>query len=101
MGHIGDMYPNLPVASGKSLQGQCIVEIAGIGRINGEGDHIAEIATAFNIFLCYFIAYLFSIPFNFLSEAIGKLIFGKDGMHLSLMLTRPAKHLSYLCYRIP
>ena len=96
MGHVGDVDADLPYPVAELAYREGVVEVLGVGRVDGEGRRCAEIPP------------LGVIPgrnrsrngcgrgFHLLVEAIGEVEFGQDGVHLGVVFTRHAQHVEQL-----
>ena len=50
MCHVGYVYTYFPQAVFKFTDRECVVEVLGVFRVNGEGCHFAEVLASGNLF---------------------------------------------------
>ena len=86
MGDVGDVYADLPDAVLDLAHRECVVEILGVGGVDGEGRHLAEVAAPGDfagrdvpVDGC---GGLLDLGF----EAVGEVVFGQDGVHLGIVV---------------
>ncbi len=94
------MDAHLPIAVGELADGECVVKVLGVTRIDGEGGYAAEVLAARHL--------LRSDPFadsvggflHILRIPVGEAELGKDGMHLRIVFPFRSEDIYYLAARI-
>ena len=80
--------------------GQCVVEVFGIARVDGEGGHVAHVDT-----FCHLLRSDSRIddvrrPFHFLRIFVRQSKFSEDGVHLRVVFSAGSKHIDHLSHGI-
>ena len=92
MGHIGDVHAHFPVSVGELAQGEGVVEVFGVGRVDGECRDAAEVFAS-----GYFVGRdcLFDFVgqlFEFFGVTGGEAKLGENGVHLGVVLAAFAEY---------
>ena len=87
------MDSDLVVAVVQFLEGQCVVEVFRVRRVDGECQGVAEIPTTLEIFLCDLVRNLVGGVLHLRLEPVRQGIFGKDGVHFRVVLARHSEHI--------
>ena len=74
------------------LQADGIVEVLGIGRVDGDGEGLAEVAALFDFVLADFDGNLAGFLLHLLGKLDGVFVGGEDAFHLHVVLARLAEH---------
>ena len=93
MRHVGDVDAHLHITVVEHAVREGVVEILGIGRVDGKRGHAAEIPAAGQVFRRDVFGYFVGRLLHFRFETVGKLVFGQDGVHLRIVLARDAEHV--------
>ena len=93
MGHIGDMHSDLYVAVLELAVREGIVEVLGVGRVNSEGGHLAEVPALGYVLGGYLVRYGLSSGLHLGLETVRQAVLGQDGVHLGVVGTRLAQHI--------
>ena len=75
MADVGYVHAHLDVAVPQLAVGEGVVEVLGVGGVDGEGEHIAEVAPAGHFFLRR-AAYLLGFVFGSLGEFEREVVLG-------------------------
>ena len=92
--HVGDVDADLQMAVFEFAEREGVVEVLGVGRVDGESGHAAEVAAAGQVFGRDGVGYLLGRLLHLGFEAVGQLEFGQDGVHLGVVLARNAQHVN-------
>ena len=79
---------------------QRIVEVFGIGRVDGEGKHFAEVLATSYLFGCDARIDAISGFFHILWIFVGQTVLGQDGMHLGIVLACLAQNVDDLAHNV-
>ena len=96
VGHIGDVYANLPVAILELLYRQGVVEVLGIGRVDGERGHPAHVAAAGHLLIGDARLQSVGRALDVFGILVGQPKFGQDGMNLGIVLAGASQHVDHL-----
>ena len=91
--YIGYVHAHLVVAVVQPAEGQGVVEVLCVGRVNGEGEGLPEILAALEVLFAYLFGDSVGGVFDLLGEPVRQVEFRQDGMHLGLVLPRHAQHV--------
>ena len=98
MGHVGDVDAHLPYAVAYAAYRQRVVEVLGIGRVDREGGHAAEVAPAVDFLLRDAAVDGGGRLLDFGLEAVGELVLGQNGVHLRVVVARQTQHVNQLAH---
>ena len=87
------MDAHLEIAALQRPERKRVVEVLGIGRVDGKGKGLTEVATLRQISSRNLLGYLICRILNGLFKLIRKVELCKDGMHLRLIGARGAEHI--------
>ena len=90
--HVSDMHAHFPVSIGQLLEAYGIVEVFGIGRVDGDGEHLAEVAALLDFVIADRNRYSIGFFFNFFWKLYRIFVGGQDAFHLHVVLARFAEH---------
>ena len=90
---VGDVHADLVVAIGQGLEGERVVKVLGVGRVDGEGKGVAEVGAALELGLADLLGDGVGGILHLFFEAPGQVELGEDGVHLGVVLAREAEHL--------
>ena len=96
VGHVGNMHPHLPIPVGELANGEGVVEVLGIGRVDGEGGHPAHILAAFDFRFRNAGLNFVSGFFELFGEVVGEVELGQDGVHFGVVVPRVPQHVYHL-----
>ena len=96
--HVGDMHADFPYALPDLAYRKRVVEVLGVGRVDREGRHIAEIAALGDLLGRNPAVDILRRLLDFGLEAVGQLVFGQDGVHLGVVVARHAQPLDQLAH---
>ena len=96
--HVGDMHADFPYALPDLAYRKRVVEVLGVGRVDREGRHIAEIAAPGDLFGRNPAVDTLRRLFDLGLEAVGQFVFGQDGVHLGVVVARHAQALDQLAH---
>ena len=91
--HVGDMHADLYVAVLELAIREGVVEVLGIGRVNSESRHLAEIPALGNVLGGYLVRHGLGCGLHLGLEAVGQTVLGQDGVHLGVVGTRLAQYV--------
>ena len=97
--HVGDVHAHLHVAVLQHTVGEGVVEVLGVGGVDGEGEHIAEVATR-GYLLFRRLAYLLGLVLGLLRELQGEVVFGQDALHLHVVVAGLAEAFDHLAHGV-
>ena len=100
MRDIGDVYASLPVPVVELSDRERIIEVLGIGRVDGECHHLAVILALGNLIFCYARVDLLGSLHKVLWVFVWQAVFGEDGMHLGIVLTILSEYVDDLADRV-
>ena len=100
MRHIGNVHTNLPQSLACGADGECIVKVLGIGRVNGKCCHTAEILALGNLLGCYVGRQLACSLLNGSRIGVWQAILGQYSIHLGIVVAALAKDVNNLAYRV-
>ena len=90
------MHTYFPMAVVQLLQTDGIVEVLGIGRVDSDGEHLAEIAAFFDFVPANGNGNLIRFFFHLIRKLDGIVMCCKNGLHLHIVLARLAEHADNL-----
>ena len=93
------MHAYFIIAVGKALNRKGVVEILGVRRVYGEGETLAEVLPALHLPASYGIRYLVRSFLDLPAEAVRQIELGEYGVHLSVIGTRLAQHITDMAAR--
>ena len=94
--HIGDVDTHLPVAVFHLLQADGIVEVLGVGRVDGDGEGLAEVTAFLDFGVTDFYRNLCGLTLH-LFRKLDRIVMGsEDGFHLHIVLAGLAEHADNL-----
>ena len=96
MGNVCDVYTYFPQAIFQFADGESIIKVFGILRVDGEGSHISEVLAFGNFFIGYFSGDFVRSFFYRRGVDIRQSEFGKDGVHLCGVVARFAQDVDDL-----
>ena len=100
VGHVGDVHPDFPMAVLQLLDAQGVVEVLGVGRVDGEGGDVAEVAATGNFVLRDNLADALRFGLHFLGEFKGQTELSHDGVNLRLVATGSPEVADNLAHRL-
>ena len=77
-------------------EGNCVVEVLGVGGVDGESGNLAVVLAPLYLSLGDFVGYLVGSFADSGFEAVRQLELGQDGVHLGVVLAGFAQHVHYL-----
>ena len=80
-------------AAFEHLEGECVIEVLGIGGVNGEGGHVAEVAATQDLLFGDFRGDGFGLQLDGLWKGDGEVAFRQDGEHLHVVAAGFAEHV--------
>ena len=86
--HVGDVHTHFPMAVRQLLQRDGVIEVLRVGGVDGDGEHLAEVAA----FLYLVLANLGGNLAGFLLYLFRELYRVFDGFHFHVVLARLAEH---------
>ena len=86
MRHIGNVHTNLPQSLACGADGECIVKVLGIVRVDGTGEHIAHVEAAGYLIGRDSIADMVGCLLYGNGIFVGETKLGEDGMHLCIII---------------
>ena len=99
MGYVGDVDADFIVAIGKFFERNGIVEILGVGRINGEGESVAEIFAVFElVFLFKLLLPRLGLLLDFGREVHFETAFKHDANHLCIVFAGNSDDADYFAH---
>ena len=90
------MYAHFPQAVAGRADGEGIVKVLGVVRVDGEGEHVAEVLAACDFFGRDARLELFGGILHSLGIVVGQSEFGQDGVHFGIVLSLPAQDVDHL-----
>ena len=100
MGHVRNMDAHLIIAVIQHLEGQRVVKVLGIFRVDSECQGIPEIATFLDLCRCYFIGNAVRCILHFCLESVRKPILRQYRVHLGIILARLTQNVHQMSARI-
>ena len=100
MGHVGNVNTHFPQTRLERTDGERIVEVLGILRVDGKGGDFAEVLAFGIVFRSDDVRYLFGGLFHGLGIYIRQSELGQDGVHLGVVVTGLSQDVHYLSDRI-
>ena len=94
MGDVGDMYAHLVVPVLKPAERERVVEVLGVGRVDGEGEAVAEILAPLEVFGAYLVGNLVGGVLHLGFETVRQVEFGEDGVHLGVVEPGHSEHVA-------
>ena len=94
------MDANLNPIFAYAAERQRVVEILGVGRVNGKGRYAAEIAASGNLLLRNVLIDFVGGILNALRKPIRQTVLGQNGVHLSVVFARISQNFNHLAYRV-
>ncbi len=98
--HVGDVDAHLVAPFVQLDEGNCVVEVFGIGRVDGEGRHLAVVLAPRDLSLGDGVGNLVGGRTHLRLEAVRQLELGQDGVHLGVVLAGFAQHVYNLALRL-
>ena len=83
--HVGDVHTHLPAVALQRLDAQRVVEVLGVGRVDGAGPGIAEVLAARYLLGRDARLYLLRRLLDALRILVGEAILHEDGVHLHIV----------------
>ena len=99
MGDVGNMHAYLEVAVLQPAEGQCVVEVLGVRRVYGYGEHVPEVAASLQVLRAYDVGYAVSRTGHLRLEAVRQIVFGQYGVHFGVVLARFPEHIDQVTGR--
>ena len=93
------MHPDFPLLIAQFADRQGIVKVLGILGVDGKGEHIAHITTARHLLVGNSWINLLCCAFNVCWVFIRQTIFGKDGVHLCIIVALLTQNIDNLSNR--
>ena len=93
MGYIGNMHTHFKVPVGQPPNGERIVKILRIGRIDRKGRHLTHIAACRNLLRSNIIGYLIRLALHLFRVAVRQIIFGQDRVHFGIVVAGCPEHI--------
>ncbi len=97
--HIGDVHAHFDVTVFQLAVGEGVVEVLGVGGVDGEGEHVAEVAAGGHLFFGGFADFL-GLVFGLFGELQGEVVFGEDGLHLHVVVAGFAQALDHFAHGV-
>ena len=91
VGDVGDMDAHLEVAVVQLAEGQGVVVVLGVGRVDGEGEGLAEVLAAGAVLVGDFVGNGIRGVLHGLVELVRKAELRQDGVHFGVVLARHAQ----------
>ena len=88
---IGDVHADLPDAVAYLAHREGVVEVLGVGRVDGEGHDLAEVAAGGDLAGRDAAVNGFGRLLDLRVEAVGEFVFGQDGVHLRVVVAGDAE----------
>ena len=95
---VGNVHAHLPDAVAYAAHRERVVEVLGVGRVDGEGRHGAEVAARVDLLLRDAGVDGLGRRLDLRLEAVGQLVFGQNGVHLRVVVARHAEPLDQLAH---
>ena len=99
--HIGYVHSHLPQAVVEPSDGQRVVEVLGVVRVDGAREDVAEVLALLQILLGYLARYLVGGVFHSLRIFVGQAILREDGVHLNVVVARRSEHINHFAEHAP
>ena len=96
--HVGDMDAHLPHAVADFADRQRVVEVLGVGRIDGEGHRLPEVAPLGVVFAGDAPVDGFGCRPPPPLDPVAGLVFGQNGVHLGVVLARLAQNVDQFAH---
>ena len=90
------MYADLPYAVARLADRQRVVEVLGIGRVDRECGHAAEVAARGALLVRYLAAHGLGRRRYLLVETVRQIVLGQNGVHLSVVIARRTQYIDDL-----
>ena len=87
------MHADLVVAVGQRLERQRVVEVLGVGRVDGERERVAEILAPLAVGVRDLVGNLVGGVLHLGIEAVGEVELRQDGVHLGVVVSRHAEYV--------
>ena len=97
--HVGDVDADLHIPVFQFAVRKGVVEVLGVGRVDGKRGYVAEIPASRQFFRGDGVRDLVGCLLHFRLEAVGQLVFSQDGVHLGVVLARNAEHIDNPAHR--
>ena len=94
--HVGDMDTDFPVAVLQLLDGQGVVKVLGVGRVDGERGHVTHVAALGDFLRSDAVIQGLGGLGDILGILVGKSEFSQDGMDLGIVLAGNTQHVNHL-----
>ena len=94
--HVGDVHTHLPAVALQRLDAQRVVEVLGVGRVDGAGPGVAEVLAARYLLGRDARLYLLRRLLYALRILVGESILHEDGVHLHVVVARRSEHVHHL-----
>ena len=99
MRHVGDVDSHFVVAVLQAFERQRVVEVLGIGRVDGESQRLAVVAAAFEVFLCRCLDFL-GFAFGIGRKIEREVVFRQYRLHLDIVVARPSQPLHHASHGV-
>ena len=93
VGDVGDVDAHAVETALKHLEGEGVVEVLGIGGVDGEGGHVAEVAAAQDLLFRDFRGDRFGLQLDGFREGDREVALGEDAEHLHIVAAGLAEHV--------
>ena len=100
VGHIGNVHSHLVERrrGGQCAEGERIVKVLGILRVDGEGEHLPEILAALQVGCSDGARYLGGSLHHALRVGVWQSVFGQYGVHLHGVVAMLSQHVNHLSH---
>ena len=96
VGHVGDVHADLPHPVARLAHRQGVVEVLGVGRVDGESHRVAEVAAAGDLLLGDAAVDRGRGLLDPGFEAVGQVVLGQYGVHLRVVVARQTQSVDQL-----
>ena len=96
--HVGDVHADFPHPVADAAHRQRVVEVLGVGRVDGESGRRAEVAPGGDFLFGDAAVDGLGGVFDLRLEAVGEFVFGENGVHLGVVLPGHAQHFDQLAH---
>ena len=100
VGHVGDVNAHLPQAAVKAADGERVVKVLGVAGVDGAGEHVAVVLAHGQVAGGDVGADLRGGVLHVLRIPVRQAVLGQDGVHLRVVLARPAEHVDHLAHHV-
>ena len=94
--HVGDVHAHFPQVFPDLADGERVVEVLGVARVDGEGEHLAHILPSVDLLLRDFQGDLLCGGLYGFGVGVGQTVFSQYGVHLGVVLSRGAQDVHHL-----